>query len=130
MKTAVIALGGNALLQSGEQGTIKQQEKNAYKTCADLVKLLKNKYTLVITHGNGPQVGNILLRNMAGFEKFNIPQMPLDVCVADSQGGIGYMIERQLKNKQKHNNPDYPSASKQKRSCIQQPIKTNWSFLY
>ncbi|OGF25378.1 carbamate kinase [Candidatus Falkowbacteria bacterium RIFOXYB2_FULL_34_18] len=98
MKTAVIALGGNALLQSGEQGTIKQQEKNAYKTCADLVKLLKNKYRLVITHGNGPQVGNILLRNMAGFEKFNIPQMPLDVCVADSQGGIGYMIERQLKN--------------------------------
>ncbi|MGE5810662.1 MAG: carbamate kinase, partial [Ignavibacteria bacterium] len=53
---------------------------------------------LIITHGNGPQVGNILLRNDAGYNQFKIPKMPLDICVADSQGGIGYMIERQLRN--------------------------------
>jgi carbamate kinase len=52
----------------------------------------------VVSHGNGPQVGNILLRNDAGEEIYDIPQMPLDICVADSQGGIGYMIEKMLKN--------------------------------
>jgi carbamate kinase len=59
---------------------------------------LKDDYNIVITHGNGPQVGNILLRNEAGYNEYKIPRMPLDICVADSQGGIGYMIERQLKN--------------------------------
>lgn len=53
---------------------------------------------LVITHGNGPQVGNILMRNDAGEQMYSIAQMPLDICVADSQGGIGYMIERMLRN--------------------------------
>jgi len=52
----------------------------------------------VLTHGNGPQVGNIMLRNDAGYNAYKIPKMPLDICVADSQGGIGYMIERQMKN--------------------------------
>jgi carbamate kinase len=62
------------------------------------LKLLKDGYEIVITHGNGPQVGNIMLRNEAGYKEYKIPQMPLDICVADSQGGIGYMIERQIKN--------------------------------
>jgi carbamate kinase len=53
---------------------------------------------LVLSHGNGPQVGNILLRNDAGEDIYDIPQMPLDICVADSQGGIGYMLEKMLKN--------------------------------
>jgi len=97
-KLAVVALGGNALLRGNQTGTIRQQEKNTYNTCINLINLLKNDYGLVITHGNGPQVGNILLRNEAGFNSYKIPRMPLDICVADSQGGIGYMIERQLKN--------------------------------
>lgn len=97
-KLAVVALGGNALLRGNQTGTIRQQEKNTYNTCINLISLLKNDYGLVITHGNGPQVGNILLRNEAGFNSYKIPRMPLDICVADSQGGIGYMIERQLKN--------------------------------
>jgi carbamate kinase len=97
-KIAVVALGGNALLRGNEIGTIQQQEKNTYETFIHLLKLLKNGYELVITHGNGPQVGNIMLRNEAGFREYKIPQMPLDICVADSQGGIGYMIERQIKN--------------------------------
>ncbi len=97
-KIAVVALGGNALLRGNEVGTIQQQEKNTYDTFIHLLKLLKDGYELVITHGNGPQVGNIMLRNEAGYKEYKIPQMPLDICVADSQGGIGYMIERQIKN--------------------------------
>ena len=97
-KIAVVALGGNALLRSSELGTIEQQEKNAYETLAKILELIKSGYNIVITHGNGPQVGNIMLRNEAGFEKYKIPKMPLDICVADSQGGIGYMLERQMRN--------------------------------
>lgn len=97
-KLAVVALGGNALLRGNETGIIQQQEKNTYNTCRNLIPLIKENYSLVITHGNGPQVGNILLRNEAGYKEYKIPKMPLDICVADSQGGIGYMIERQLKN--------------------------------
>jgi len=97
-KTAVVALGGNALLRGNEIGTIQQQEKNTYDTCVNLLSLLKNDYNIVITHGNGPQVGNIMLRNEAGYNNYKIPKMPLDICVADSQGGIGYMIERQVVN--------------------------------
>ena len=97
-KLAVVALGGNALLMSGQKGTIDEQEANAYATAECLVKLLKRDYNIVITHGNGPQVGNIMLANSAGNKMFGIPEMPLDICVAYSQGFIGYIIEQQLKN--------------------------------
>jgi len=97
-KIAVVAFGGNALLRGDEIGTIKQQDKRTYDTCIHLLKLLEDGYNIVITHGNGPQVGNIMLRNDAGYNAYKIPKMPLDICVADSQGGIGYMIERQMKN--------------------------------
>ena len=97
-KLAVVALGGNALLRDNQVGTIDEQEQNTFETLENLVFLIKEGYQLVITHGNGPQVGNILLRNDAGESLYNIPQMPVDVCVADSQGGIGYMIERMLRN--------------------------------
>ncbi len=97
-KLAVVALGGNALLRGNEKGTIDEQNVNSYDTLKNLVYLIKEGYNLVISHGNGPQVGNILMRNDAGKEMYDIPQMPLDICVADSQGGIAYMIERNLKN--------------------------------
>ncbi len=97
-KLAVVAFGGNALQRANELGTIEEQEKHTLETCERLIGLLKNGYELVITHGNGPQVGNIMLRNEAGYQQFKIPKMPLDICVADSQGGIGYMIERQMRN--------------------------------
>ena len=97
-KLAVVALGGNALLRDNQAGTIDEQEQNTTETLENLVFLLKAGYELVITHGNGPQVGNILMRNDAGEQLYNIAQMPVDVCVADSQGGIGYMIERMLRN--------------------------------
>lgn len=97
-KLAVIALGGNALLRGDQAGTIEEQEDNATETFENLVYLLKEGYNLIFAHGNGPQVGNILMRNDAGEQLYNIPQMPLDICVADSQGGIGYMLERCLLN--------------------------------
>jgi len=97
-KLAVIALGGNALLRDNQQGTIEEQEQNTTETLENIVFLLEQGYNIVISHGNGPQVGNIVMRNDAGEQVYGIPQMPLDVCVADSQGGIGYMIERALKN--------------------------------
>jgi carbamate kinase len=97
-KLAVVALGGNALLQSNQAGTIDEQEANAYATAECLVKLIQRDYNIVITHGNGPQVGNIMLANTAGNKMYGLPEMPMDICVAYSQGFIGYIIEQQLKN--------------------------------
>lgn len=97
-KLAVVAFGGNALLEAGQKGTIDEQEENAYKTSETLVKLLNRKYNIVLTHGNGPQVGNILLANQGGNQVHGVPEMPLDICVAYSQGFIGYVIEQQLRN--------------------------------
>ncbi len=97
-KLAVVALGGNALLRGDQIGTIDEQEQNTTDTLENLIFLLEEGYDLVITHGNGPQVGNILMRNDAGEQIYNIAQMPVDICVADSQGGIGYMIERMFRN--------------------------------
>ena len=97
-KLAVVALGGNALLRGDQAGTIDEQEQNTTETLENLIFLINDGYDLVITHGNGPQVGNILMRNDAGEQLYGISQMPVDICVADSQGGIGYMIERMFRN--------------------------------
>ena len=78
-------------MRDHQEGTIEQQEQNTVDTLENLVFLIKEGYDLVIAHGNGPQVGNILMRNDAGEQVYNLPQMPVDICVADSQGGIGYI---------------------------------------
>jgi len=106
MKKAIVALGGNALLRGDQLGTIEEQEQNSKNTLENVISLVKQGYNIVITHGNGPQVGNILMRNDAGEELYNIAQMPLDICVADSQGGIGYMLERMLRIVLKEHNID------------------------
>ena len=97
-KLAVVALGGNALLRDNEKGTIEEQENHTAETLENLIFLIRDGYDLIVTHGNGPQVGNILMRNDAGEKVYGITPMPLDICVADSQGGIGYMIERIFRN--------------------------------
>lgn len=97
-KLAVVAFGGNALLRGNQKGTIDEQEANAYAACENLTKLMERNYNIVVTHGNGPQVGNILLANTAGNKLYGIPDMPLDISVAYSQGFIGYVIEQQLRN--------------------------------
>ncbi|MCU0367060.1 MAG: hypothetical protein MUC30_07580, partial [Bacteroidales bacterium] len=78
-KLAVIALGGNALLRGDQLGTIEEQEQNTTDTLENLVFLIKEGYDLVITHGNGPQVGNILMRNDAGEQMYGIAQSLLIV---------------------------------------------------
>jgi len=105
-KLAVVALGGNALLRGNQKGTIEEQSQNTLDTLENLIYLVKEGYDVIIAHGNGPQVGNILMRNDAGEQLYNIPQMPLDVDVADSQGSIGYIIERNLRNVLKANGID------------------------
>jgi carbamate kinase len=97
-KLAVVAFGGNALLKSGQKGTISEQEANIFEACDDIVDLIEQGYNLVITHGNGPQVGNVMLQHEAGFKVFDIPKQPIDICVAETQGSIGYMIEQQMMN--------------------------------
>lgn len=97
-KLAVVAFGGNALLRAGQKGTVDEQEANVYQTCEQLLPLIERDYNLVIGHGNGPQVGNILLQNIAGSKVFDLPVMPLDICGAYSQGFIGYIIEQQFRN--------------------------------
>jgi len=93
----VAALGGNAILQPGQKGTYEEQLANIKKTAKHLANMIMSKkYQVIITHGNGPQVGAILLQNDAGQAAFNVPAMPMDVCGAESQGLIGYMIQQSL----------------------------------
>lgn len=96
-KTVVVALGGNAILQPGQKGTFEEQMANVHVTCEQLVHMVESgKYRVVVTHGNGPQVGNLLLQNEAG--KHVAAPMPLFVCGAESQGLIGLMIQQNLVN--------------------------------
>lgn len=97
-KLAVVALGGNALLRGNQQGTAEEQLDNVTATLENLVFLLKEGYDLIISHGNGPQVGNLLMQYDAGKGTYDVPEFPLDVAVSMTQGSIGYMIERSLRN--------------------------------
>lgn len=97
-KLAVVALGGNAILRGDQKGTMAEQNQNIRETLENLIYLIGDGYNLIITHGNGPQVGNILLSDDAGVKMYGLPPMSLDMCVAYSQGQIGYMIERNLRN--------------------------------
>lgn len=90
----LVALGGNAILQHGEKGSAAEQMANVRKTCVELVRLIMKGHHIAITHGNGPQVGDILLKNEIA--KNSLPPMPLDVCGAESQGMIGYMIQQSM----------------------------------
>jgi carbamate kinase len=93
----VVALGGNAILKPGQEGTAKQQIENVNETTEQLAKMvLSGTYKIVVSHGNGPQVGNLLLQNEIAKEE--VPSHPLDVCGAESQGFIGYMLSQSLDN--------------------------------
>ena len=96
-KLAVVAFGGNALLRSGQKGTYQEQLQNVEDTCRSLRSLLERGYHLVIGHGNGPQVGNVMLQHEAG-RSLGIQAMPMDFCVAETQGSIAYLIEMGMRN--------------------------------
>jgi len=95
-KTAVVALGGNALKRAKERGTFEEQMANVLTTCEHLLQMVLKGWRLVCTHGNGPQVGAILLQNKAC--ESEVPAMPLFVCGAETQGLIGYMLQQTLRN--------------------------------
>lgn len=96
VKTLVIAFGGNAITKTGQKGLYDEQLINIREACSFFAELIKRGYRLVITHGNGPQVGNVLLQNELADEI--VPTMPLDVCVAQTQASIGYAIQQELSN--------------------------------
>jgi len=96
-RTAMIAMGGNSLSPKGEAGTITQQFAHTRETLDGIGNFIERGYNLCINHGNGPQVGNELLRMDLTHDK--VPPLPLGVCVAGTQGSIGYMIQQSLQNK-------------------------------
>jgi len=99
MKKIVIALGGNAIKQWNQEGSAEEQLENLRRSCSHMMKIVKRGYPIVITHGNGPQVGNLLIQQERSLRE--IPPQPLDVCDAMTQGQIGYMIEQTLVNELK-----------------------------
>jgi carbamate kinase len=95
---AVVALGGNAMQRPGGDDSVEGDFDRTAETAGHLVAFAAAGRRLVVTHGNGPQVGNHLLRSELGMEQGGLPYLPLDVCVADTQGGMGYMLQQCLSN--------------------------------
>ncbi|NNE07833.1 MAG: carbamate kinase, partial [Gemmatimonadetes bacterium] len=100
----VVALGGNAITQAGETGTIEQDYANLERSLECVADLVEQGFEVLLTHGNGPQVGNQMIR--VEVAKDEAPILPLDIMGADIQGGLGYMIERVLWNKLRRRNSD------------------------
>lgn len=105
-KRAVVALGGNAITRPGEEDSIARQFANTRQSLDGIVELVREGFELVVTHGNGPQVGNKLLRNELA--RGRAPELPLGVLVADTEGGMGYMIEQSLQNRLRAEKIDRP----------------------
>lgn len=101
-KTVVVALGGNAITREFEEGNITQQFENTRRSLNGVIHLIKKGYRVILTHGNGPQVGNALIR--VEETRQHVPPLPLGIIVADLEGGMGYMIEQSLQNKLKDAN--------------------------
>jgi len=94
---ALVAFGGNALIKSGQKGTIEEQQMAAAEMCEHLLSIINKGYELVITHGNGPQVGNLLIQR--DMTRDVIPEMPLDTLVAQTEGSLGYALQQELLNR-------------------------------
>jgi len=106
---ALLAIGGNALLREGERGLQEEQLENA-RDCAEmLARVVAQGFALCVVHGNGPQVGNLLIQQDAAFNQ--IPPYTLDICGAMTQGSMGYMLERMLINRLRFERIDAPVTS-------------------
>ena len=92
----IVAMGGHAFMQKGETGTIEEHERNAVTIAEILMTLIDAGHHLVITHGNGPQVGNLLLQNEQS--RNDVPPMPLDVLVGMTEGSLGFILQQSLLN--------------------------------
>ena len=111
IETLVIALGGNAIQQSGERGTAAEQLANVGRAMSSVAELAERGYRIVLTHGNGPQVGAILLQQAAAENAEGIPSMPMDIAGAMSQGQIGYMMQQCLQNELRTRGKPWPVAT-------------------
>lgn len=105
-RTAVIAIGGNALIKGKQHQTVPDQFATAAETCAHIADIVQQGWRVVITHGNGPQVGFILLRSELASHVLHT--VPLDSCGADTQGALGYMIQQLLGNRFRKAGVDVP----------------------
>lgn len=105
----LIAIGGNAISREGERGTIEEMMRNLETTMDPVVGLLDNGYDMVVTHGNGPQVGNAMIKEACA--SYQVPAYPLDVLNASTQGTLGYMISQTLQNKLKARGISRPIAT-------------------
>ncbi|MCH9687116.1 MAG: carbamate kinase, partial [Deltaproteobacteria bacterium] len=94
--TVVVAMGGHAFIQPGERGTYHEQARNARAICHELMTLVDRGYNLVITHGNGPQVGDLLER--VEMARHQVPPQPLDLLVAQTEGSLGYLLQQAMLN--------------------------------
>ena len=92
----LVAMGGHAFIRAGEEGTIEDHERNSDRVADLLMSLVERDYRLVITHGNGPQVGNLLIQHEQA--RGIVPAMPLDVLVAMTEGSLGYILQQSLLN--------------------------------
>jgi len=108
-KTALIAVGGNSLIRAGEKGTIEEQLANARRTAAAIAGLVRGGFRLVITHGNGPQVGASLIRSERASDQ--VYGHSLDVCGASTQGEIGYLLQQSIHNELAASDLDVPVAT-------------------
>jgi carbamate kinase len=96
-KLAVVAFGGNALLRAEDQGTQEEQIARAKQAARWLAEIVRHGYKLIVVHGNGPQVGNILVQAEEASTK--IPPQSLDVCVAQTEGSIGFLLQQAIRNR-------------------------------
>lgn len=103
-KIALIAFGGNAILPNGQRGLQKEQMKNSEKAAKMMIEIVAKGYELIVVHGNGPQVGNILVQMEETSNK--IPPFTLEVCDAMTEGSMGYMLEKALINELRKNSID------------------------
>ncbi len=94
--TAIVALGGHAFISPGQQGSFKDHLKNAHTIADQLMTLVERDYNLIITHGNGPQVGHLLHANE--LSRGAVPSLPLDALVAQTEGSLGYVLQQALLN--------------------------------
>src|SRR5512139_15723 len=92
----LVAMGGHAFMQPGEKGTIEDHERNAVRIAALLMTLVERNYYICVTHGNGPQVGNLLIQQE--LSRAEVPALPLDVLVAMTEGSLGYILQQALLN--------------------------------
>ncbi len=109
MQKMLIAFGGNAILPAGQSGTYEEQLANIRRSCKKIVDLALAGHSLVITHGNGPQVGNLLIQNESASNQ--VPPQPLHTCVAQTQGQLGYMIQGELDNELRRRGSDIATAT-------------------